>query len=119
MLLFRLEQYTAAISGTRVNQICIERRLFLLKKILEGHAPDYLSEKRLSLKYHNSHDTRSRLSYRLPFFRAVGKERRFKTRHALERNREPITHGLWAPTEEIKRAKFGKLKKKNRNKKIL
>ena len=89
-----------------------------MKKILEGHAPDYLSEYRLSLKYHNSHDTRSRLSYHLPFFRAVGKERRFKTRHALERNREPITHGSWAPTEEIKRAKFGKLKK-NRNKKIL
>ena len=42
---------------------------------------------------------------------AVGKERRFKTRHALERNHEPITHGSLAPTEEIKRAKFGKLKK--------
>ena len=92
MLLFRLEQYTAAIPGTRVNQICIERRLFLFKKILEGHVPDNLSEKRLSLKYHNSQDTRSRLSYRLPFFsqscyfdsQAVGKERRFKTSQALK-----------------------------------
>ena len=28
-----------------INQICIERRLLLLKKILDGCAPDYLSEK--------------------------------------------------------------------------
>ena len=49
-----------------INQICIERRLFLFKEILDGRAPDYLSEKLLSLKYHKSYDTRSRLSYRLP-----------------------------------------------------
>ena len=48
-----------------INQICIERRLLLLKKILDGRAPHYLSEKLLSLKYHKSHDTRSRLPYRL------------------------------------------------------
>ena len=48
-----------------INQICIERILLMLKKILDGHAPDFLSEKLLSLKYHKSHDTRSRLPYRL------------------------------------------------------
>ena len=37
-----------------INQICIERRLLLLNKILDGCAPDYLSEKLLSLKYHCS-----------------------------------------------------------------
>ena len=42
-----------------INQICIERRLLLLNKILDGCAPDYLSEKLLPLKYHKSHDTRS------------------------------------------------------------
>ena len=48
-----------------INQICIERRLLLLKKILDGRALDHLFEKMLSLKYHKSHDTRSRLPYRL------------------------------------------------------
>ena len=38
----------------------------MLKKILDLRAPDFLSEKLLSLKYHKSHDTRSRLPYRLP-----------------------------------------------------
>ena len=52
-----------------INQICIERRLLLLKKILDGRAPDYQSEKLLSLKYHKSHDTRSRLPYQLPILR--------------------------------------------------
>ena len=33
--------------------------------MLDWRAPDYLSEKLLSLKYHKSHDTRSRLPYRL------------------------------------------------------
>ena len=33
--------------------------------MLDGRAPDYLSEKLLSLKYHKSHDTKSRLPYRL------------------------------------------------------
>ena len=49
-----------------IDKICIERRLPLLKKILDGRAPDYLSEKLLSLKYITSHMIkRSRLPYRL------------------------------------------------------
>ena len=60
-----------------INQICIERRLLLLKKILDGCAPDYLSEKLLSLKYHKSHDTRSRLPYRLPVPRTNSMKRLF------------------------------------------
>ena len=44
----------------------------MLKKILNGHAPDFLSEKLLSLKYHKSHDRRSRLPYRLPIPRPGG-----------------------------------------------
>ena len=42
-----------------------ELRLILLKKILDVRALDYLSEKLLSLKCHKSHDTGSRLPYRL------------------------------------------------------
>ena len=49
-----------------INQICIERRLLLLKNILDGRAPDYLCEKLLSLKYRKSHNTRTRLLYRFP-----------------------------------------------------
>ena len=52
-----------------INQICYERRLFLLKKkkkIMDGCTPNYLSEKQLSLKSRKSHCTRSRLPYRLP-----------------------------------------------------
>ena len=60
-----------------INQICIERRLLLLKKILDGNAPDYLSEKLLSLKYHKSHDTRSRLPYQLPILRTNSMKRMF------------------------------------------
>ena len=37
-----------------INQIFIERRLLLLNKIVDKCAPDYLSEKLLSLKYHCS-----------------------------------------------------------------
>ena len=60
-----------------INQICIERRLLLLKKILHGSVPDYLSEKLLSLKYHKSNDTRSRLPYRLPILRTNSMKRMF------------------------------------------
>ena len=42
-----------------INQIGIERRLLLRNKILDGCAPDYLSEKLLPLKYHKFPDTRS------------------------------------------------------------
>ena len=60
-----------------INQICIERRLLALKKILDLRAPDFLSEKLLSLKYHKSHDTRSRLPYRLPIPRTNSMKRTF------------------------------------------
>ena len=60
-----------------INQICIERRLLLLKKILDGRALDYQSEKLLSLKYHKSHDTRSRLPYQLPILRTNSMKRVF------------------------------------------
>jgi len=60
-----------------INQTCIERRLFLFKKILDGRAPDYLSEKLLSLKYHEACDTRSRLPYRLPIPRTNSMKRMF------------------------------------------
>ena len=52
MLCFRLNN-PEAISGSYwlpINQTCIERRLLLLKKILDERAPDYLSEKLFSLK---------------------------------------------------------------------
>ena len=49
----------------------------MLKKILDGHAPDFLSEKLLSLKYHKSHDRRSRLPYRLPIPRINSMKRMF------------------------------------------
>ena len=51
-----------------INQIGIERRLLLLKNMLDGRALDYLSEKLLSLKYHKSRDIRSRMPYRLPSY---------------------------------------------------
>ena len=60
-----------------INHICIERRLILFKKILDGRAPDYLSEKLLSLKYCKSHDTRSRMPYRLPIPRTNSRKRMF------------------------------------------
>ena len=60
-----------------INQICIEKRLFLFKKILDGRAPDYLSEKLFSLKYHKSYDTRSRLYCRLPIPRTNSMKRMF------------------------------------------
>ena len=77
MLRFRLEscRYFWNLGGYPcINQICIERRLLLFKKILDGCAPDYLSEKLLSLKYH---DTRSRLPYRLPVTRTNSMKRLF------------------------------------------
>ena len=45
----------------------------LFKKILDGCAPDYLSEKLLLLSY----DTMSRLSYRLPIPRTNSMKRMF------------------------------------------
>ena len=50
-----------------INQIFIERRLLMLKNILDGPAPDYLCEKLLSLKYRKSHNTRTRLPNRFQF----------------------------------------------------
>ena len=49
----------------------------LLKKILDGRVPVYRSEKLLSLKYHKSHDTRSRLPYRLSIPRTNSMKRMF------------------------------------------
>ena len=49
----------------------------MLKKILDGRAPDFLSKKLLSLKCHKSHDTRSRLPYRLPIPRTNSMKRIF------------------------------------------
>ena len=60
-----------------INQICIERRLLLLKKILDESVPDYLSEKLLSLKYNKSHDRRSQLPCRLPILRTKSMKRMF------------------------------------------
>ena len=61
MLLFRLEpchyfwnwgSYPSIKSALKEDSLCLK------KKILDGRAPDYLSEKLLSLKYHKSHDKR-------------------------------------------------------------
>ena len=60
-----------------INQVCIERRLILFKKILDGRAPDNLTEKLLSLKYCKSHDTRSRMPYRLPIPQTNNRKRMF------------------------------------------
>ena len=60
-----------------INHICIKRRLILLKKILEGRAPDYLSDKLISLKYCKFYDTRSRMPYRLPIPRTNSRKRMF------------------------------------------
>ena len=60
-----------------INDICIERRLILFKKILDGRAPNYLSEKLLSLKYCKFYDTRSRMPYRLPIPRTNCRKRMF------------------------------------------
>jgi len=61
-----------------INHICIERRLILFKKILDGRAPDYLSEKLLSMKYYKSYDKRSRrMPYRLPIPRTNSRKRMF------------------------------------------
>ena len=51
--------------------------LLLLKKILDGREPDYLSEKLLSLKYHKSHNTTSRLPYRFSIPRTNSMKRMF------------------------------------------
>ena len=82
MLLFRLELccYFLNLDGylSIISEwSCIERRLFLFKKILDGRASDYLSEKLLSLKHRKSYDTRSRLSYRLSFARTNSMKRMF------------------------------------------
>ena len=69
-----------------INEICIERRLLLLKKMLDGRAPDSLSEILLSLKYHQSHDTRSRLPYRLHIPRTNSMKRMFLYRAVKQRN---------------------------------
>ena len=45
------------------------------QEILDGRAPDLLSEKLLSLKYHKSHDIRSRLPYQLPILRSNSMKR--------------------------------------------
>ena len=60
-----------------VNRICRERRLCLFKKILDGRAPEYLTQKLSSLKYNKSYDTRSRLPYRLPIPRTISMKRVF------------------------------------------
>ena len=60
-----------------INHICIERRLILFKKIMDGLAPDYLSEKLLSLKYCKTYDTRSPMPYRLPIPRINSRKRMF------------------------------------------
>ena len=60
-----------------INHICIERRLILFKQILDGRAPDYLSEILLSLKYCKSYNTRSRMPYRLPIPRTNSRKRIF------------------------------------------
>ena len=60
-----------------INQVCIERRLISFKKILDGRAPDNLTEKLLSLKYCKSHDTRSRMPYRLPIPQTNNRKRMF------------------------------------------
>ena len=49
-----------------VNHICRERRLCLFKNILDGRAPEHLTQKLSSLKYNRSYDTRFRLPYCLP-----------------------------------------------------
>ena len=49
----------------------------MLKKILEGRAPDYLSDKLISLKYCKSYDTRSRMPYRLPIPHTNSRKRMF------------------------------------------
>ena len=45
--------------------------------ILDGRALDLLSEKLLSLKYHKSHDIRSRLPYQLPILGSNSMKRMF------------------------------------------
>ena len=44
---------------------------------MDGRAPDYLSEKLLSLKYCKSYDTRSRMPYCLPIPRTNSRKRMF------------------------------------------
>ena len=60
-----------------VNHICRERRLCLVKNILDGRAPGYLTQKLSSLKYNKSYDTRSWLPYRLPIPRTNSMKRMF------------------------------------------
>ena len=83
----------------------IERRLLLLKKIVDGRAPDYLSEKLLSLKYHKSHDTRSQLPCWLPIPRTKSMKRMFFC-NAVK---------LWNNVSENALVRSSDVKKFNRN----
>lgn len=60
-----------------INHLCIARRLCLFKNILDGRAPDYLTQKLSSLKFNKLYDTRSRLPYRLPIPRTNSMKRMF------------------------------------------
>ena len=60
-----------------INHLCIARRLCLFKNILDGRAPDYLTQKLSSFKFNKLYDTRSRLPYRLPIPRTNSMKRMF------------------------------------------
>ena len=79
MLLFKLDLcryylnldgYPSIIYAEKGGYVC-------LKKVLDGRAPEYLTQKLSSLKYNKSYDTRSRLPYRLPIPRTNSMKRMF------------------------------------------
>ena len=53
-----------------INHLCIERRLCLFKKILDGRAPDYLTQKLSSFKYDKPYNTTNSMK-RMFFFNAI------------------------------------------------
>ena len=62
--------------------------------MLDGRAPDSLSEILLSLKYHQSHDTRSRLPYRLHIPRTNSMKRMFLYKAVKQRNKVSDNNSL-------------------------
>ena len=79
MLPSRLEpyRYFTNLNGYLLTRSVLKDVYFCLKKILDGRAPDYLTEKLLSLKYCKSHNTRSRMPYRLPIPQTNNRKRMF------------------------------------------
>lgn len=89
-----------------INHIGTERHLILLRKILDGRALRYLSEKLSSLKYCKLYVTRSQMPYCLPIPRTKSRKLIFFFFNVFE---------MWNSTSDNKFFYSADLKKFKRN----